>query len=99
MTKIFFNHIKLEIYIKRILGATKDGRVGAKEFPEPIHLRLSSQTMIAGIAHLIDYVRHEFSLSGQEVREGWMNGRVRKGDLVATVVIATRTISTIPFSS
>ena len=55
--------------------------------------------MIAGITHLIDYVRHEFSLSSQDVREGWMNGRFRKGDLVVTIVIATQTISTIPLSS
>ena len=54
MTKIFFNHIKLEIYIKRILGATKDGRIGTEEFSEPVHLRLSPKTMIAGITHLID---------------------------------------------
>jgi len=53
-TKLFFNDIEPEIHIKRILGATKDGRVGTEEFPEPVHLRLSSRTMIAGIAHLID---------------------------------------------
>ena len=53
-TQLFFNDIEPEIRIKRILGATKDGRVGTEEFPEPVHLRLSSWTMIAGIAHLID---------------------------------------------
>ena len=60
--KLFFNHIEPEIRIKRILGAMKDGRIGTEEFPEPVHLRLSSWAMIAGIAHLIDYGRHKFSL-------------------------------------
>ena len=62
-------------------------------------LRLSPRTMIAGIAHLIDYVRHKFSLSSQDVHEGWMNRRVRKGNIVVVVVIAIRTISTIPIGS
>ena len=53
-TKLLFNDIEPEIRIKRILRATKDGRVGAEEFSEPVHLRLSSWTIIAGIAHLID---------------------------------------------
>ena len=44
-------------------------------------------------------VRHKFSLSGQDVREGWVNGRFRKGNIVVAVVIATRTISTIPLGS
>ena len=35
--------------------------------------------MIADIAHLIDYGRHKFSLSSQDVRKGWVNGRVGKG--------------------
>ena len=55
--------------------------------------------MIAGIAHLIDYVRHKFSLSSQDVREGWVNGRLRKGNIVVAVVITTRTIGTIPLGS
>ena len=88
-TKLFFNDIETEIRIKRILGATKDGRIGAEEFPEPVHLRLSPWTMIAGITHLIDYVCHEFSLSSQDVRECWVNGRFRKGNIVVAVVIAT----------
>ena len=53
-TKLFFNHIEPEIRIKMILGAMKDGRIGTEEFPEPVHLRLSSWTMIVGITHLID---------------------------------------------
>ena len=53
-SELLFNDIEPEIRIKRILGATKDGRVGTKEFPKPVHLRLSPRTMIAGIAHLID---------------------------------------------
>ena len=53
-TKLLFNDIEPEIRIKRIFGATKDGQVGAEEFSEPVHWRLSSWTMIAGIAHLID---------------------------------------------
>jgi len=55
--------------------------------------------MIAGIAHLIDYGQHKFSLPGQDVREAWVNGRIRKGILVVAIVIATRTIDTIPLSS
>ena len=55
--------------------------------------------MIAAIAHLIDYVRHKFSLSSQDIREGWVNGRFRKGNIVIAVVIPTRTISTIPIGS
>ena len=78
-TKLLFNDIEPEICIKRILGATKDGRVGAEEIPEPVHLRLGPWTMIAGIVHLIDYVRHKFSLSSQNVHEGWVNRRIRKG--------------------
>ena len=53
-SELLFNDIEPEIRIKRILGATKDVRVGAEEFPEPVHLRLSSWTIIAGIAQLID---------------------------------------------
>ena len=98
-TQLLFNNIKPEIRIQRIFGTTEDGWVGAEEIPKPVHLRLSSWTIIAGIAHLIDYGRHKFSLPGQDVREVWVNGRIRKGILVVAVVIATRTISTIPFSS
>ena len=82
---------------KRIFGATEDGRIGTEEFSEPVHLRLSSWTMIAGIAHLIDYVRHEFSLSGQDIREGWVNGRIGKGNIVA-IAVGTRHTSIIPIS-
>jgi hypothetical protein len=53
-TKFFYDRIELEVCIKWILGAMKDGWVGAEEFSEPVHWRLSSWTMIAGIAHLID---------------------------------------------
>ena len=98
-TKLFFNDMELDIRIKRILGATKDGRIGTEEFSEPVHLRLSPRAMIAGIAHLIDYGRHKFSLPSQDVREVWVNWRIREGILVVAVVIATRTIGTIPFSS
>ena len=52
--KLFFNYIQPEIRVKSFLGATKDGRVGTEEFSEPVHLRLSPRTIIAGIAHLID---------------------------------------------
>ena len=69
-----------------------------EEFSEPVHLRLSPRTMIAGIAHLIDYVRHELSLPSQDISEGWVNGSFRKGVLIVAVFIATRTISTIPLS-
>ena len=55
--------------------------------------------MIAGIAHLFDYGRHKFSLPGQDVREVWVNGRIWKGNLVVAIVIATRTIGTIPLGS
>ena len=99
MTKIFFNHIKLEISIKRIFGATDDGRVGAEEIPKSVHLSLSSWAIIAGIAHLIDYGCHQFSLPSQDVREVWVNWRIREGILVVAVVIATRTTGTIPFIS
>ena len=92
-TKFFFNDIELEIRIKRILRATKDGRVGAEEIPKPVHLRLSSWAMIANIAHLIDYGRHKFSLPGQDVREAWVNGRIRKGNLVVAVGIATEPLA------
>ena len=98
-TKFFFNNIEPEICIKRILGDTKDGQVGAEEIPKPVHLRFSSWTIIAGIAHLIDYGRHKFSLSGQDVREVWVNGRIRERILVVAIVIVTRTIGTIPFGS
>ena len=94
-TKLLFNHIEPEIRIKRIFGATEDGWVGAEEIPKPVHLRLSSWTIIAAIAHLIDYGRHKFSLTGQDVREVWVNGRIRKGNLVVAIIIATRTIGTI----
>ena len=40
---LLFNDIKPEIRIKRILGATKDGRVGAEEFPKPIHLGMKDR--------------------------------------------------------
>ena len=63
--------------------------VGTEEFSEPVHLRLSPRTMIAGIAHLIDYVRHELSLPSQDIGEGWVNGSFRKGVLIVAVVIAT----------
>jgi hypothetical protein len=53
-TKLLFNDIEPEFRIQRILGTTKDGWVGTEEFSEPVHLRLSSWTMVAGIAHLID---------------------------------------------
>ena len=98
-TKLLFNDIKPEIRIKRIFGAMKDGWVSAEEFSKPVHWRLSSGTMIASINDLIDYGRHEFSLSSQDIRNVWVNGRIRKGNLVVAVVIATRTISTIPFGS
>ena len=78
-TKLFFNDIEPEIRIKRILRATKDGRVGAEEISESVHLRLSPWAMVTGIAHLIDYGRHKFCLSSQDVRKGWVNGRVGKG--------------------
>ena len=32
-TQLFFNNIEPEIRIKRIFGATKNGRVGTEEFP------------------------------------------------------------------
>ena len=98
-TQLLFNHIKLEIRIKRIFGATKDRRVGTEEFSEPVHWGLSSWTMVADITHLIDYGRHKFSLTGQDVHEVWVNWRIREGILVVAVVITTRTIGTIPFSS
>ena len=98
-TKLLFNHIEPEIHIQRIFGATENGRIGTEEFSEPVHWGLSSWTMVADITHLIDYGRHKFSLPGQDVREVWMNGRIREGILIVAVVIATRTISTIPFSS
>ena len=96
-TKFFFNNIEPKICIKRILGDTKDGQVGAEEIPKPVHLRFGPWTLIASIAHLIDDVRHKSSLLSQDVREGWVNGRVRKGNIVV-VVVATRTTSTIPIS-
>ena len=92
-TQLLFNDIEPEIRIKWILGATKDGRVGAEEIPKPVHLRLSSWTMIADIAHLIDYGHHKFSLPGQDVREDWVNGRIRKGNLVVAVGIATEPLA------
>ena len=52
--QLLFNHIEPEIRIQRIFGATEDGRVGAEEIPKPVHLRISSWTMVADIAHLID---------------------------------------------
>jgi hypothetical protein len=39
-TKIFLNCIKPKIRIKRILGATEDGWVGAEKFPILVNLRL-----------------------------------------------------------
>ena len=78
-TKLLFNHIEPEIRIKRIFGATEDGWVGAEEIPKPVHLRLSSWTIIAGIAHLIDYGRHKFSLPSQDVREVWVNWGLGRG--------------------
>jgi hypothetical protein len=98
-TQIFFNNIESEIRIQRILEASKDRWVGVEEFPKPVHLRLRPQTMIVGVAHLIDYGRHKFSLLSQNIREGWVNRRVGKEDIVVAVVIDTRTISTIPIVS
>src|SRR6185312_13459298 len=46
-TKLLFNHVEPEIHIQRIFGTTEDGRIGTEEFSEPIHLRLSSWTIIA----------------------------------------------------
>ena len=53
-TKFLFNDIEPEIRIKRILRATKDGRIGTEEIPKPVHLRLSSWAIVAGIAQLMD---------------------------------------------
>jgi hypothetical protein len=55
-TKLLLNYIKPKIRIKRILGATEDGRVGAKEFPILVNLRLFSRSLIAGIAHVANVV-------------------------------------------
>ena len=52
--KLLFNHVEPEIGIQRIFGATEDRWVGAEEIPKPVHWGLSSWTMVADIAHLID---------------------------------------------
>ena len=96
-TKFFFNNIEPKICIKRILGDTKDGQVGAEEIPKPVHLRFGPWTLIASIAHLIDNVSHKSSLLSQDVREGWVNGRFRKGNIIA-IAVGTRRTSIIPIS-
>ena len=94
-TQLFFNDIEPEIRIKRILGDTENGWIGAEEFPKLVNLRFIPRTLIADVAKLVEYVSKELSLLSKDVREGWVNGRVGKGGIVV-VVITTQTTSTIP---
>jgi hypothetical protein len=74
----------------------EDGRVGAKEIPILVHLRLFSGGLIAGVAHVanvVDQLPKELSLLGKHVRESGVDGRVGKVIVVVVVVvIPTRTI-------
>jgi len=93
--KFFFNDTKPKVRIKRILGDTENGWIGAEELPKLVNLRFIPRTLIADVAKLVEYVSKELSLLSKDVREGWVNGRVGKGGIVV-VIITTQTTSTIP---
>jgi len=80
--KFFFNDIKPKVRIKRILGDTENGWIGAEEFPKLVNLRFIPRTLIADVAKLVEYVSKELSLLSKDVREGCVNGRVGKGALL-----------------
>jgi hypothetical protein len=101
-TRFLLNYIKPKIRIKRILEATEDGRVGAKEIPILVNLRLFSRGLIAGIAHVanvVDQLPKELSLLSKHVHESGVDGRVGKVIVVVIIVIPTRTSRTIRSSS
>jgi hypothetical protein len=94
-TRFLLNYIKPKIRIKRILEATEDGRVGAKEIPILVNLRLFSKGLIAGVAHVanvVDQLPKELILLGKHVRESGVDGRVGKVIVLVVIVIPTRTI-------
>ena len=54
--KFFFNDIKPKVRIKRILGDTENGWIGAEEFPKLDNLRFIPRSLIADVAKLVEYV-------------------------------------------
>jgi len=60
--KFLFNSIKSKVHIQRILRATENGWISAKEIPKLVDLRFFPLTLVAIVAHLIDDVPEELSL-------------------------------------
>ena len=54
--ELIFNSIVPKVRIKRILGATKDRWIGAKEFSKLNDLRLFPRTLVAVVAHVANLI-------------------------------------------
>jgi hypothetical protein len=54
--KLLFNDVKPKIRVKRILGATEDGWVGAEEIPKLVYLRLLPRSLDPNVAQVADVI-------------------------------------------